>query len=423
MTARQRISACLLVLGLGALVWWVWAVPPGGSIREHRTPSASPADNVVSLAHAAIQLGRIDEAVELIESAKVISVDAPPSVLFDLGTRLAAEGRWRPAEWCLHHAVRLAPDKSEYRLRLATLEYVTGRYSTAMAHWLHLLRYGGLDLLSLPLLGNPELRWNQEDAVLDRALDAHLADPLVCLAIAHRAIGANEFEVCEQALRTALDVDPGLWEVHLLWGEMLYEAGRAKEFSAWVVSMQDAPDNGAELWVLRGHYCRERNELASALRCYWEAFQRDPNHYVATDLLGRMSQTLGRDREAAMFVARAGQLREYAAVCRSIHLADDVAERHLQTAAELSAKLGCGLLVGVLSHVHSIQRPGGRATWPTKCGANLMSMPADIHRRTILARISIWRSTQFRPSTKIQSSSNRRLQRPRRSASKTSPSE
>jgi tetratricopeptide (TPR) repeat protein len=107
--------------------------------------------------------------------------------------------------------------------------------------------------------------------------------------------------------------------------------------------MQDAPDDWVGLWVLRGHYCREQKEIAGALRCYWEAFQRDPNDYVATDLVGRMLQALGRDQEANMFVVRAGQLREYAAVCRSIHLADDVAERHLQTAAELAAKLGCSL--------------------------------------------------------------------------------
>lgn len=359
MTARRRNLSCFLILGVGALLWWVWVARFDDSLR---ISPASAADNAVALAQASLRLGRIEEAVELIETTEGIPIDASPAMLFDLGARFADEGRLRPAEWCLQHAVRLAPETPKYRLRLATLQYFTGRYSVAITHWLHLLRYGGLDLLSLPMLGNRELRWSQEDVVLDRALASRVADPLLCLAIAQRALGVNDFEVCEQMLRTALDVDPVLKDAHLMWGEMLYATGRAEEFSAWVVSKRDVPDDGVELWVLRGHYCRGRNELASALRCYWEAFQRDPNHYVATDLLGRMAQALGREREANLFVARAGDLREYAAVCRSIHLADDVAEGHLQSAAELSAKLGCSLeAIGWCSVAHVLYPT---AEWP-----------------------------------------------------------
>ncbi|HUG69752.1 MAG TPA: FG-GAP-like repeat-containing protein [Pirellulaceae bacterium] len=362
MSARQRNFSCLLILGVGVLLWWIWVARFADSWRDQPTLSTPAPGDVVAMASTALRLRQVEEAVELIETAKDAPVDTSPALLFDLGTRFVAEGRWRPAEWCLQHAVRLAPEKSEYRLRLATLQYFTGRYSMALTHWLHLLRYGGLDLLSLPMLGNRELRWSQEDVVLDQALKSRVADPLVCLAIAHRAIGVNEFDVCEQVLRTALEVDAELKDTHLRWGELLYEAGRAEEFSAWVVSIQSAPDDGTGWWVLRGHYCRERDELAGAARCYWEAFKRDPNHYVATDLLGRMLQTLGRDAEANRFVVRAGQLREYAAVCRSIHMADDVAEQHLQTAAELSAKLGCSLeAIGWCSVAHVLYPT---AEWP-----------------------------------------------------------
>ena len=95
------------------------------------------------------------------------------------------------------------------------------------------------------------------------------------LAIAQRAIRANDFDVCDEMLRAVQLARPKSSEAQLLFGDMLYQAGRTEEFSSWIQSTRNEFDDQAKVWVLRGHYYRQQRDLATAYHSYLNAFERD----------------------------------------------------------------------------------------------------------------------------------------------------
>ncbi|MCA9122990.1 MAG: VCBS repeat-containing protein [Planctomycetaceae bacterium] len=314
-----------------------------GDRRIHRRERRKTDTSIRSIEQALLsfQQGNTDYAIAQIEAAMGTQPNAASEDLFAVGRYCYDAGRLRQARWCLEEAVRTAPRVPKVRLQLATLIYISGQYSEALSHWLYLLRNGGLDLISLPLLGNRDLRWGYEDASLDRALNAGVRDSVLYVSLAHRALAQSDFEKCHSMLQAAVELSGENVAVQSLRGRLLYESGRREEFEAWLCRTAEVFDDDSDVWVLRGHYYRQKDEPAAATRCYWEAYRRDPNHYIAADSLARSLLSTRQTTVAKELQERASRLREYADICQHIHNSDVVLESQIRRAAELSFLLSC----------------------------------------------------------------------------------
>lgn len=340
---NRRIGYVLSLLAIGLLAFGLW------NLRDRNLDDPAPAPGAEETAfparlnavEAAIRSEEPGRAAQLIEDLRGESPEIQPERLFQIGLKLAENGWFTPAEWCFEQAVRLAPREHAYRLRLAMLQYLTGRYERAHEEWVYLLRHGGLDLISMPALGNREIRWSYEDEALDRGAAAGVEDPLLCLALAHRALERKNFTECESLLLRAQRLDSNSLDAQVHWARYLYESGQPEALRHWLAKFNRTADQHADLWVLRGHLCREEVKIPEAIRCFWEAFQRDPLSYTVNDQLAKLLSSLERNEEADRFRARSEDLRKYAEICRLIHLSDTPRERHFRTATDHSKSLGC----------------------------------------------------------------------------------
>ena len=231
-TMSRRLAIALLLLGIviGAVLWLRQTTPQ--RLAKDR-PRVSASDRLSANDH------------------------------FRRGAALAEQGRLTAAYESLQSAVEAQPSESTYRLRLAMLLYVAGDYPQAHRHWSYLLQHGGLDLISFPLLGNRELRWGYEDRALDAGFIANPRDPLVLQALGHRAFQQKDFESSENRLRAALRIEPDLQESRVRLAQLLFEAGRSKELVEWLRTMDTATLDHPQIWMLRGHLCRQAADSVS----------------------------------------------------------------------------------------------------------------------------------------------------------------
>ncbi|WP_153557473.1 CRTAC1 family protein [Roseimaritima sediminicola] len=346
--SRPILLSALLVGVLS--IWGVVAVwlrsPTSGSARQPAavSPAKRHAEQLASL--------RGDSVPELAAAVAALRRATPPArftdpahadVLFQAGRLLADQGRCDPAAWCLEHALRVAPAHRPARSRLALLRYVTGDYHGAQDHWRVLLREGGMDLISLPLLGNRRLRWAYEDRALEAGHAADPHDPLVLQGLGHWAFIEKDLEGSERYLRAALTIDPALQPAAIRLAQLLYESGRRAELIRWLDELDSRLLQHPEIWLLRGHFCRANQDASGAARCYWEAFQRDPLHQVANEQLAQSLFALEQDEAAQRLAERGNHLRTYAATCRIIHLKDAIHLPDLRAAADSARHCGCDL--------------------------------------------------------------------------------
>ncbi|MGB4707348.1 MAG: hypothetical protein WBH28_02730 [Fuerstiella sp.] len=74
------------------------------------------------------------------------------------------------AETCLRQAVAIAPQDTQHRLWLGRLLFASGRTFEARKTWLPLLKTGGIDLLTMPMLGNAEVKFESETQSIRKGL-------------------------------------------------------------------------------------------------------------------------------------------------------------------------------------------------------------------------------------------------------------
>ncbi len=264
-------------------------------------PDADCATRLVDLGQLAFDHG-FAEAAELAFRAALTAVPDEPAATFNLGFLLGFEGRsWEAA-----------------RYQFATVQ--SGQFTPQ-----HLVLLGA----GVPVVEHPEM--------LERFLKAVPDDSLPRLAEARAAIRSERFAVAEEILQQIVAQDPQCGEAQGQLGR-LYEAGDPAVFQKWNAQVPASAEFHPEVWVARGIWARQQDQLTGAARCLWEAVQRDPNHRVAHFQLGQVLMAMNRSQEADAFLNRAKQLQELAALVDNILQNPDDAER-MRRAMELTEEL------------------------------------------------------------------------------------
>lgn len=202
---------------------------------------------------------------------------------------------------------------------------------------LAMIRAGRFERVHLYSLALAEIA---EDATLDFEIVRRDAsdDPLVQLAIARRAMEEQRYAAAVAALQDVLRNDPDLTQARVWLGEIYFELGQTADFAAWSRNLPPAAERHPTTWVLRGKWAQQHSTPESALRCFCEAVERNPNQTDALYQAGRILTAMKRDDDAEPFLQRARTLQEYVNAAKA---ADT--DRNLQAtqrAAKLAETLG-----------------------------------------------------------------------------------
>ena len=332
MTVLQRWSCGLLGCGL-VVAFALWAC-----LFPHSPEEAEVAR--FELVRVAIRNQDLAAAQSLLGDCD-FDERVLPKDLAQVAESFYSAGYLTASETCLAAAAdRAGPGASDYHLRLGMQKFVTGRYWEAQQNWNYLLTHGGLDLISLPALGNREVTFGYEDASVKRGLEVELEDPLVYLTLGYRAFQDKDFERGETLIGRALEIDPDLIAAQLCWGAMLFEQGQVSELATWMVSVSAAAKNQPAYWCLLGNLHLYRDAVEDAHHCFLHAFSLDPMDHAAVEPLARCRQRLGLNEHVPALLTRARHLKDYEDVCRRIHASRRIVAAHLREAERCSELLG-----------------------------------------------------------------------------------
>ena len=215
--------------------------------------------------------------------------------------------RFSAAERSLRTALDEHPDDVTLQLAMANLLVTQGRRWDAQQHLLQLIKSDQFRVQELMWLGNPDEPFDNEEVIL-AALDAVPEDPLPLLGRARVAIRRNQHAEAVELLRKVLAVHPGLPEAQAQLGAALNELGETAAFLEWKRDLPESATSHPDTWFVLGRWCAENNQPRAAVRCFWEAVRRDPNHLRACYQLGLTLQNLGETASAHLFLERARQL-------------------------------------------------------------------------------------------------------------------
>ena len=90
--------------------------------------------------------------------------------LLEAGQLAFSQGKLELAESSYRQAVKAEPNNPQHRLWLGRLLFASGRTFEARSIWTPLLKTGGIDLLTMPMLGNSEVKFETETESIRKGL-------------------------------------------------------------------------------------------------------------------------------------------------------------------------------------------------------------------------------------------------------------
>src|SRR5262245_20056096 len=245
--------------------------------------------------------------------------------------------RLSDAESCCRRILVFDPGNIVAHRRLAKILTVSGRHDAAR-NYLALLRGGDFDTHELALLGNLEDAYENPELV--KYFDVPLPDDrLLAAGAAHYALHQRETTDAARRFSQLAAADPQDIEVQVGWGAALVEVGTPLEFYNWHASLP--PDAGEHpgVWTIRARWAQKSEERDVAIRCYWEALRRDPNHWLSNYQLALLLNARGERESSQAYQERAQRLKSLMDALYTLHMQPDRLNLMIE-AARLCESLG-----------------------------------------------------------------------------------
>ena len=251
---------------------------------------------------AASRRGRLHDALSyyrLLPDSNDDQVISGHIAAADMQLRLA---QWESAEAVLRKVVATAPERSEAQLRLAHLLSLEGRHAEAEPYWLAALRFSGLSVSELL-----DLAGIRESVSLpfEKVNDPERTP--ILLAHGCRAMDAHNFSDAERYLNEVVHCQQTIVEAHVRLGLIALDE-KPERFNHWRRRLPPAAENDARIWGIYGHWLEANERRREAVRCFWEAVLRDPNHAAANYHLAQLLNLEGKAEQAVAFVERTRKL-------------------------------------------------------------------------------------------------------------------
>ena len=321
--------------------------------REHRTEDVlrlakaivatdpGAVDAALLGAAAAEDLNRYDDALELLDIATDRSPTRRPEAHVAKSVVLLALHRSGAAEAELRRTLELDADNIPALQTLCYILFVEGRRWESRPYRFRLLRLSAFQLEDLTLLGDARVLGNMTD-LLDQWRAAEPENAMPLLGLARLALRHGRPEEAETYLSEVIERQPDCLDAHAELGQILLRRlhdRRDAALRAWYQRLPDHADEHPGIWVVKGLWAQQRRNWSGAVRCFWEAVLRDPNHTSALYQLGVSLVASGDPDRARAFQERSLLLQELATICFDLHESGPNF-KEMARAAELCEKLG-----------------------------------------------------------------------------------
>ncbi|MFM9961122.1 MAG: FG-GAP-like repeat-containing protein [Planctomycetaceae bacterium] len=241
---------------------------------------------------------------------------------FLAGELLTRLGRVREAEVELRHVLIQEPQHIEANFILAFVLGSEGRAWECQPLVKELMRHGSVDVPQLLLVGQTDDFYIHNQEFEDLCRQATPNDPLILLGAARAALNNSQNDLAFAHLERVVTSDPNLAEAQARFGRMLISLAPDR-YEAWQNALPVEADENPETWVTRGLWSQRQAQTCAAIRCFWEAARRDPNHRVAIQQMAQLLHQIGQPELAKPFVERTALLSQLAIPLRRANLAHD----------------------------------------------------------------------------------------------------
>ncbi|MDB5388226.1 MAG: tetratricopeptide repeat protein [Planctomycetaceae bacterium] len=282
-----------------------------------RDPHSVPA--LLLAAEAEIGAGRNAKALQHLEA---IPDDGSPQAI---AARLLAADLFLntlqeldPSEEHVRRALTMAPDSAPAQERMVYILGLQSRSWEAIPFRLRSLTHERPTSLTLFFLSLAENALENPEHVENLAKSAP-DDPGVQLAVARVQFELKNYTNAEKLASAVARRHPERAEAFVQWGRGLLELGHDDQFRTWSQTIPSTAEEHPGVWYLRGAWGLRAGQTRVAVRCFWEALRRDPNHQKACYQLGQCLVTLQKKSEAEPFLNRSRQLEAYARLAEAGH--------------------------------------------------------------------------------------------------------
>ncbi len=287
-------------------------------VKWFRQPSI---EQILSEAQKELTKGNFQESYHL---AKQILKESPQSVeaILIKGQSALQLGYCTEAEHDMRKVLETENNNLTAHKELVRILKVEGRYWELLPHALALFQLGdsGNEFL-IPLAAPDTLQISdQEWQIAAHCGNTVPEDSLPLLGMARRFAKENNIKDAKQILYRITAKTPQQIEPQIQLGALFYEADDKAGFLKWHQQLPASSEQHPDLWFLRGMFALEEQEPMVALRCFWEALLRNPNHRRANFQLAQQLKLAGKPQQATPFAKRFARLEE---VSRLVTKGDD----------------------------------------------------------------------------------------------------
>ena len=212
-----------------------------------------------------------------------------PTALFSLAEIARDEGQLTKSVELLKTVLELEPQNQAVHERLAFLNTACGNHWKSQVHYRAMLN-AHPKLSEMTILGDLE-----RPVAVEEFLDGCLANsPNDVLALAGKSLVARHHGHAEEARSLCWKVverNPEMASAQARLGELLLNS--PQEFAEWYRKLPPSVDSNADIWLVRGLYARQHNELKVAAKLFLRATMLQPSHRRATYQLGQVLGMLG----------------------------------------------------------------------------------------------------------------------------------
>lgn len=279
------------------------------------------ADAWLIIAECLTKEGRLDEAVqayqELLDSGRA-SDDQEAVALQCAGEILLHQGDARRAEEHFRAALKRDPYFPPAHNRLAFLLGLEGRRWESLPPLVELIKQDKFSVLHLLLLANPKQNLVIE-SFLERAKKRFPDYPIPRIAEAKAALEQGRLESAAELIDELLAYDREQIEIGALAGMLYLVRGDSDRFVRWSRSLNLQQESHPDCWLVRGQWARRSGQRQEAIRCFAEAFFRDPNSLEACQALTQLLPKQEDPKTIAYFEQRTKLLERLESISHFLH--------------------------------------------------------------------------------------------------------
>ncbi|SMP66849.1 Repeat domain-containing protein [Neorhodopirellula lusitana] len=269
-------------------------------------------ETLAAVGRVAHEIGEPQTAADLMVDACHLESFANRLRLDQAAASLLAVGRIDDCMELFESSLDKRPVRHDIRRKLFDMRLGMEDRRRASVHGHSLVRHRKFDISLLLALSETDSRTESPDAFIEMA-KRHPRDKRPLVASGRVQFDQGHLDEAADAFTQSLQHHPDYVPSLALLARVLVDAGRDSELAALIRSSPVELKQSPTYWLAVGDWCRNHEQPRPAIRAYWEAARRSPDHREAWHKLSLtvkqgVQKDTGFPAELAETIAKRSQL-------------------------------------------------------------------------------------------------------------------